>query len=163
MKAWNYWHWESVRRSTTGSKMPTGYHWIWSASFLIHSLLTGSRVFSRRKSRRSTLLWPDFKVYLNKNFSFFYPLSLHSKKSQANDVHSQNQYAQWGRGFHLKVLVESFPSWVQFCEVRENCLLSHSAKVPSITVQTPTNFIPGRETLRFLSTSKWNLRPQRAY
>ena len=32
-------------------------------------------------------------------------------------VHSQNQYACWERRFHLKVLAESFPSWVQFCEV----------------------------------------------
>ena len=32
-------------------------------------------------------------------------------------THSQNQYARWGRRFHLKVLAASFPSWVQFCKV----------------------------------------------
>ncbi len=48
--------------------------------------------------------------------------ALHALSRRFEQLHSQNQYACWGRRFHLKVLAESFPFWVQFCEVIQSGL-----------------------------------------
>ncbi len=77
-----------------------------------------------------------------------FPISYHFS------LHSQNQYARWAWRSHIKVLAESFPSWVHFLglstvleftfQVRSKQLIKESN---SEWMPTP-NCMSGWETLR---------------